>query len=421
MAQGELNFKSGSAAFAALTGNFVCSAPIVTASFGAFLIPVTTEYGWSRSSFSFVLTLVSLIGVVMLPFAGRMADRFGVRRVVLLGNLAFAVSIALLALCGGRLTDFYIAYVLVAVTSAFSSTVLLSRVVSVWFANMRGLFLGLTAGIGNGMGCAFMPILALMVIERLGWRDAYLALGGAVAVIGFPIMYFALREPNASPTLAIADPKLVAGISAREARQSPLFWLILVTIAVGGGALSAVFTHVVPLLADRGLGGSAMLVITCIAFSSTLSQVTLGRILDKASLPRFAAVLILMSAVGIAVLARAVTTPALVTAGILIGIGNGAEYALLSYVIPRYFGFRSYSEIYGSILGVVLLFMGTTPMLMDVVFDVYGNYGLSLVGIAGALLVTTILILRFPSYRYTRTGNISGPTAPVAPLAALPT
>lgn len=164
-------------------------------------------------------------------------------------------------------------------------------------------------------------------------------------------MLAALREPKSSPLAVITNAYRVPGVSAREARQSTLFWMILATIAVGGGALSAVFTHVVPILTDRGLGGSAMLVITCIAISSTLWQITLGRILDKASLPRFAAVLILMSATGIAVLSQALTTPALIAAGVLIGIGNGAEYALLSYVIPRYFGFRSYSEIYGSILG----------------------------------------------------------------------
>src|SRR6218665_2671084 len=154
MMQNEINPQSVKVAAAALAGNFVCSAPIVTASFGAFLIPVTEEFGWARSSFAFVLTLVSLIGVVMLPFAGRVADRFGVRRVVLAGNILFAASVALLAFGGARLVDFYILYILVAVASAFSSTVLLSRVVSEWFSDARGLFLGLTAGIGNGMGCA---------------------------------------------------------------------------------------------------------------------------------------------------------------------------------------------------------------------------------------------------------------------------
>ena len=416
MMQNEINPQSVKVAAAALAGNFVCSAPIVTASFGAFLIPVTEEFGWARSSFAFVLTLVSLIGVVMLPFAGRVADRFGVRRVVLAGNILFAASVALLAFGGARLVDFYILYILVAVASAFSSTVLLSRVVSEWFSDARGLFLGLTAGIGNGMGCAVMPILALMVIGDHGWRAAYVALGAAVLVIGFPALWIGLREKPARSGGRSVETAAMPGVGAREARRTGLFWAILIAIAVGGGALSAVFTHVVPLLNDRGLEDASMLVISCIAISSTIFQIALGRILDKTALPRFAALLILMSAAGVAILSQANTTEGLVIAAILVGIGNGAEYALLSYIVPRYFGLHSYSEVYGSILGVVLLCMGTTPMLMDVVYDLHGNYDPSLAGIVVALIVTSLIVLRFPSYRYARDGEAVSDAKPIGQI-----
>ncbi len=404
MQDSEINNRSLGVAAAALAGNFVCSAPIVTATFGAFLIPVTSEFGWSRSSFAIVLTLVSIIGVVMLPLAGRVADRYGVRRVVLTGNLLFAAAVALLSLAGPRLTDFYLLYAFVAVASAFSSTVLLSRMVSEWFVDRRGLFLGLTAGVGNGLGCAAMPILMLTVIEHGGWRNAYLALALAVALIGFPVMLTMLRQRPGSTDRELQRLRR-PGVSAVEARRSGLFWTILVTIAIGGGALSAVFTHIVPLLTDRGLADHAMLVIATVAVSSTTCQVTLGRMLDKASLPRFSAIMILLSAGGVLALSSATTTVSLIASGVLVGIGNGAEYALLSYIVPRYFGFRAYSEIYGSILGVVLLCMGITPMLMDIVYDLHGNYEPSLLGVTAALLATSVLIARFPAYRFARDGE----------------
>ena len=316
MRESEINPSSMGVAFAALAGNFVCSAPIVTASFGAFLIPVTNEFGWSRSSFAFVLTLVSAIGVVMLPLAGRVADRFGVRRVVLFGSAAFAAAISLAYFTGPRLLDFYVVYSLIAVASAFSSTVLLSRVVSEWFIRTRGGFLGVTAGIGNGLGCAAMPILVLAVIERSGWRAGYLALGVAIAIIGVPAMLLGLREKavRSTDSLTLWDQP---GITANEARQSGLFWLILGTIAVGGGALSAVFTHVVPLLTDRGLSQHATLVIMSIAISSTICQVALGRMLDQARAPRFSAAMIALSGLGVFALAHVSSAGMLATAGIL--------------------------------------------------------------------------------------------------------
>src|ERR1700757_4413144 len=117
----EINKASVSVAVAALAGNLVCSAPVVTATFGTFLIPVTTEFGWSRSAFAMTLTIVSLIGVFMFPIAGGIADRYGARPVVIVGNVVFAASVALLAFAGDHLALFYAGYALVAVTSAFTS------------------------------------------------------------------------------------------------------------------------------------------------------------------------------------------------------------------------------------------------------------------------------------------------------------
>ena len=403
----EINKASVSVAVAALAGNLVCSAPVVTATFGTFLIPVTTEFGWSRSAFAMTLTIVSLIGVFMFPIAGGIADRYGARPVVIVGNVVFAASVALLAFAGDHLALFYAGYALVAVTSVFTSTVVLSRVVSAWFARTRGLFLGLTAGIGNGMGCAIMPILTMHVIADHGWRNGYLALAACVVLIGLPFFVTMFRQPNQlTPSRpGGGDVTTAIGLDTSEARRTGLFWTILVAISLGGGALSAIFTHVVPLLTDRHMGASATTIIMAIALSSTVWQITLGRLLDTAKMPRFSAICIFISAAGVFLLYRANSPPTMLVAAIMIGVGNGSEYALLSYIVPRYFGLRAYSEIYGSILGIVILCMGAMPAMMDLVFDRVGNYGPALIGLSVTLAVTAILILRFPAYRYTREGE----------------
>ena len=395
------------AAIAALAGNFVCSAPVVTATFGTFLIPITSEFGWSRSAFAMTLTIVALIGVFMFPVAGRIADRWGVRRVVILGNLAFAMAIGFLAFAGNHLSFFYVGYALVGTASAFTSTVLLSRVVSMWFARTRGSILGMTAGIGNGMGCAIMPIFTLYVIAHDGWRFAYLVLGIAIIAIGQPFFLAGLQEPRRSEHTMSAHRSAdqASGFTAREARGTALFWVILVAISLGGGALSAIFTHVVPVLIDKHMGDSAAAIITAIALSSTVWQIVLGYLLDRAKTPNFSAICIGISAFGVLLLSNASLPTTSLLAAIMIGVGNGSEYALLSYVVPRYFGLRSYSEIYGAILGVVYLCMGSMPMVMDLVFDKVGSYQPALLGISVALGITALLVLRFPAYRFSREGR----------------
>lgn len=396
-------------AAAALAGNFVCSAPVVTATFGTFLLPVTSAFGWHRAAFSMALTIVSIIGVFMLPIAGRFADRYGIRRVVIVGNMAFSASIALLAVAGGHIAYFYVGYAIVAVTSSFTSTVLLSRVVSAWFTRTRGLFLGLTAGIGNGLGCAAMPLLTMHLTATYGWRDAYLGLGICVLIIGAPAFLLAFHLPRKSPPsyAPVDDAPYSPKENITTASRTAVFWQILVAIALGGGSLSAIFTHVVPVLSEKQLNGDEAMMITVIALSSTSWQVALGRLLDITKSPRFAATCILLSAIGVFIFGRAVSTTTLVESAIMIGIGNGSEYALLSYIIPRYFGLKSFNEIYGTILGVVILLMGVMPTLMDMTFDITRSYGVSISTISALLAITSAMVFRLPAYRYSTDGDIT--------------
>jgi MFS family permease len=66
-------------------GNMVSVTPIISGTFGIFLVPVTQALGWSRSEFSGVLLIMAIVGVVGYPGAGYLADRYGVRSVALIG------------------------------------------------------------------------------------------------------------------------------------------------------------------------------------------------------------------------------------------------------------------------------------------------------------------------------------------------
>ena len=416
-APAELTRGALAAVVACVVGNFLCSAPIVTTTVGAFLIPVTREFGWSRAAFSFVLSIVAVIGVVAFPLAGHLADRLGVRRVVLVGNLLFAASVAALGTTRHGLVNFYLLYALVAVTSAFSASVLLSRVIASWFVRRRGLFLGLTAGIGNGIGCAVMPVLTLVVIGHYGWRAAYYALGALVALGGFPVLWALLREKPATPDGTGAAAPVVAGLPVSAVRRDPLFWALAAAVALGAGTITAVFTHVVPILLDRGFSiETASLTVTGLACGSTVWQISFGRILDSLKTPRAAAPAILLALLGMFLLVRGHSNGSLAAAGVLIGMGSGTEFAMLPYAITRYFGLRCYNEIYGAIFGFVMLATGFTPIVMDLFYDRFHNYDLALLVIGGALVVTTTIIARLPHYRFS--GGSSEP-AP-APLSADP-
>jgi MFS family permease len=64
-------------------GLFLRPIPIVVLSFGVFVKAFAQEFHSGRAAVSFALTLHNLMIAVVLPFAGRLVDRFGARKVIL--------------------------------------------------------------------------------------------------------------------------------------------------------------------------------------------------------------------------------------------------------------------------------------------------------------------------------------------------
>jgi MFS family permease len=385
-------------------GNFVCATPMVNSVFGVFLLPLAKAFGWPRAEVSGVLVIVAVVGVAAYPIVGRIADRYGAKTALLIGNLAFAASVAALSFANGRPLQVYGLFALVGVTSALSGTVLYSKMVAGWFTRQRGLMLGITAGGGNGAGATLMPGVAALLLTHYGWRGAYVGLGLIILGLGFPVLLAGLRNP---PSMIKATKVLVeSGVSAGEARRTSIFRLMAVAVALGAGSLSALFSHIVAMLMDRHIGeGLATAALMAFAFSGTGWQLVVGHLFDRASTPKIAAPFFLVAIAGVALLSLGHGPMLLITGGLLAGLGIGTEYGLLPYALPRYFGLRSYGETYGVVYGLIALTMGFSPVLMDAVYDRTGNYNLPLLVIGACLALSAGLIAVLPVYRYTVHGE----------------
>jgi MFS family permease len=379
-------------------GNLVSVTPVINGTFGIFLVPVTHALGWSRSEFSVVLLIMAIVGVVGYPIAGHLADRYGVRPVALIGNAAFAVCVAGLAFSTPQRPLVYALYAITGLAGTFSSCVLLMKPISLWFTRHRGLLFALTGAFGINIGIAIMPFLMGSIIADHGWRTAYVGLGALTLLVGFPAMMLLKNPPPGA--IATAAPEMpLPGLTPGEARRQPVFRLLMFSVALGAGSLSAMLTHMVPLLTDRGIP----LVTAVAAFATTALcnaswQIVIGMMLDRTNAPRFAGIFLIVSVIGLALIGFTSGSAWLTVGAVLLGIGSGTEYGLLPCVIPRYFGVKSFSELYGTIFGVSILASGFTPILMGAVFDTYGNYNLALVLIAVALVCSATLLFLMPSY-----------------------
>lgn len=381
--------------------NMVSLTPVVHATFGAFLIPLTTEFGWARAQISVVLAIIAVAGAVLIPLAGRYADRHGARRMLIAGNMALAAGVASLAFLNGSLTQFYISYTWIAIAGAIPCTAVIAKLVSDWFHTSRGAALGFTSGVGNAVGATLFPAVAAAMISQFGWRDAYLAIAALTVGIGFPTMVFLLREaPRHERSIEEVATDDTDGATLAEALRSTTFWLVLATVAAGGGCLTAIFSHVVPILAERGVGlGTATTVVGVFALVTALWQVGSGTLLDKVSSPRIVVPMYLASVAGLAVIEFGSGLPAWLIGGALLGVGLGTQYGTMPMLVARYFGLRHFGVIIGVMYSAIIIAQGITPVLLDHAFDLQGSYRFALTAIGAGLTVGGLLLLLLPAWK----------------------
>ena len=381
---------------ACTVGNGVSVTPMVYTVFGLFLIPIATEFGWPRAGVSFVLLIIAIAGAIGYPIVGRMIDRYGARPVILMGNVLFAASVASVSLVEASRIQFYSAYALIGITAAIPSSVMFTKVIAGWFDQRRGLFLGIAGGLGNGIGAALSPLFVYVLISSYGWRAGFQGLGAVIVLIGFPVLYLLLKDPPQDVSRTATEHlEKTAGFTLAEALKTSTFWIILAAIALGAGCMTAIFAHVVPMLLDRGV--SARQATTVLATFSLVTagwQIGMGYMLDRIPRPWIAAPFYLLALAGLILLESASSYPLLLLSGMLMGLGLGTEYGVLPYFLSRYFGTRHYGAISGSMYGVIVLTQGLTPFLMDIVFDVTGNYDIAIIAICIGLVLGAILITR---------------------------
>jgi len=162
--------------------------------FSAFVAPLQAEYGASRGSVALVFSLAGFLYFALGVVSGPLADRWGARRLAVIGMMLAALGLAL-AGAAHSLAEVYVAYGLGVGLGLGCAYVPAVGAVQRWFVRRRGLASGLAVG-GIGVGTLVMPPLASLAIAALGWRGAYFVLAGLAAIIGGGMALLIENDPR---------------------------------------------------------------------------------------------------------------------------------------------------------------------------------------------------------------------------------
>lgn len=216
--------------------------------FGLFLPPMSGEFGWGREVFAFAIALQNLIWGLIQPFTGAFADRFGVRRTVVIGGVLYVAGLLLMALSTTPAALSLSAGLLIGLgLSGTSFSVLLGAVGQAAPVEKRSMAMGIAAAAGSFGQFVMLPG-SLALIAGLGWSAALLALAALIALI-LPAALI-LRSP-AQP--AHQGPVQTQGEALREAAGHSGFWLLALGFFVCGFQVVFIGVHLPAYLVDQQL------------------------------------------------------------------------------------------------------------------------------------------------------------------------
>jgi MFS family permease len=118
--------------------------------FSLFVKPLEAEFGWGRGEIMIGLTIFFLTSGLSAPAVGRLVDRYGSKKVIVIGSLVTGLGFVLVSLVHS-LWFFYVSYVVVGLGMAGTGMVPATAVISNWFEKWRGTAVGImSTGIGAG-------------------------------------------------------------------------------------------------------------------------------------------------------------------------------------------------------------------------------------------------------------------------------
>lgn len=314
--------------------------------FGPALI---AEFGWSKSQFALV-GMIGLVGMVCMPVAGWLTDRFGPRLAASIGFTAVPVAYLLMSMLSGNIWEFYALQAVKASFGILTATMVFTRAIIERFDRARGLAMAVMLCGPPLVGSALAPIIG-GIIEAEGWRTAYRVMAVLSAAGGFGAVLLIGRGGGARPAPRSKDTQLTWA-KFREMCGSRTFVLLIVGMFLVNLPQVLVSSQLSVMLMENGATAQfAAALLSVYGMSVVFGRFVSGLALDRIS-PHIVAIFSLgLPALGYAGLASDFDARWVLAGAIaLVGLAQGAETDVAAILTSRRFELTHFSFVYAMLM-----------------------------------------------------------------------
>ena len=203
---------------------------------------------------------------------------------------------------------------------------------------------------------------AAWLLSRFDWRGALAVIAAVLALLIAPLHVWALRgTPLVHRTATKHDP--AGDTTLHEALREPSFWLLTATFTLYSFAAAALWAHVMPAFAAKGLSETqALAVVVWFGPAQVAGRLAYLGFARRVSARNLGLMVLGGLPISLAIFALADQMAALLVFALLLGVANGLVTIVRGSLVPEYFGREHVGRISGAMSGITLLARASAPL-----------------------------------------------------------
>ncbi|WP_128083668.1 OFA family MFS transporter [Paenibacillus sp. DMB5] len=325
-----------------------------------FNAQLVSKFGWELSSVSITFSITSFALAFATLFAGKLQDRFGLRRLTAAAGIMLGLGLILSSQASSLPMFYLLAGVVVGYADGTAYITSLSNLIK-WFPKNKGLISGVSVG-AYGTGSLIFKYINGNLIESQGVSGAFLY-WGIIVMIMIVIGSMLVRE---APVPAPAEAKAVsgraaaaggAGIPAKDytvkemlrTKEAYLLFVIFFTACMSGLYLIGIVKDIGVTLAGLDVAAAAN-AVAMIAIFNTAGRLILGALSDRMSRLKLLSITLAVTAAAMFTLSYAALNYGLFFVCVAaIAFCFGGNITVFPAIVSDFFGLKNHSKNYGVI------------------------------------------------------------------------
>ena len=346
-------------------------------SFPALLLHWEQSLGWSKTELSGAFTVSLLLSAGCAPLVGRLIDRGHGALVLGASALTGALLLVLLSRVG-QLWQFYLVWMGLGVAmSGCLYEPCFAHLTHVLGIEARRSITTVTL-IAGFAGTVSFPI-AHFLSEAFGWRGAVIGLAALVGLAGAPMLWLGARFPKQDFGANRKSSTDATGALARALR-APVFWLLAGAFALTALNHGMLITHLLPLLADRGIAGpTSVLAASLIGPMQVVGRLAMMAVQSHLSMSAVCIVSFFFLVVASTLLYAVAAVPFFVFAFVLLqGSGYGVTSITRPVITVEFLGRAGFGVVSGAQATAYFGAAAAAPMVAALLWRI-GGYDLVII------------------------------------------